>query len=278
MSRSARRAATPYSRGVPDSNDAPAPPFRTDRDGAVLTVTLDDGAHRNPQNPALWAAFARLVDELPDDVRVVVLRADGPSFSGGLDRRLFGRATSEAGTGLLALADDGPGPLEESIRALQEDFGCWRRANAVVIAAVQGHAIGAGFQLALAADVRIVADDVSFAMAETSLGLVPDLGGVWQLERLVGPARAFEMCVSGRRVGADEAVATGIAVQAVPAAELDSAAQDLADQVLQAPGCAVRELTSLVRGAGERDFQAHSLAERQAQTRLISRLAEKPGN
>ena len=75
------------------------------------------------------------------------------------------------------------------------------------IAAVQGHAIGAGFQLALACDLRVVADDVQFAMRETSLGLVPDLTGTHPLVGLVGYARALEICVTGRFVHAEEAVA-----------------------------------------------------------------------
>ena len=70
----------------------------------------------------------------------------------------------------------------------------------MTIAAVQGHAIGAGFQLALACDFRVLAEDVQFCMAETGLGLVPDLGGTLPLVRLVGYSRAAEICVTSRRV------------------------------------------------------------------------------
>ena len=82
-----------------------------------------------------------------------------------------------------------------------------RRVPAVVsVAAVQGHAIGAGFQLALGADIRIVAEDAQFTMAEPTLGLVPDLGGTKRLVDLVGYSRAAEICLTGRRVGAEEAL------------------------------------------------------------------------
>ena len=81
---------------------------------------------------------------------------------------------------------------------------------------MQGHAIGAGFQLALACDLRVVAEDVSFAMRETSLGLVPDLAGTEPLVACVGYARALEICATGRAVRADEAVRLGLAQVAVP--------------------------------------------------------------
>ena len=117
------------------------------------------------------------------------------------------------------------------------------------IAAVQGHAIGAGFQLALACDLRVVADDVQFAMRETSLGLVPDLAGTHPLVELVGYARALEICATGRFVHAEEARATGLANLVVPADELDGAVNDLAAALLAAPRDAVIETKALLRGA-----------------------------
>ena len=82
---------------------------------------------------------------------------------------------------------------------------------------MQGHAIGAGFQLALACDLRVLAEDAQFSMAEVTLGLVPDLGGTKRLVELVGYARALEICVTGRRVGAAEADADRPGHLVVPA-------------------------------------------------------------
>ncbi len=91
--------------------------------------------------------------------------------------------------------------MDAEIAFYQKAFSWWRECDAITVAAVQGHAVGAGFQLALGCDLRVVADDVAFAMKETSLGLVPDLAGTWPLVEAVGYARALEICVSGRSVG-----------------------------------------------------------------------------
>ena len=101
--------------------------------------------------------------------------------------------------------------------------GCVNR-RIVTIAAVQGHAIGAGFQLALNCDMRVLADDAQFSMAEVTLGLVPDLGGTKRLTELVGPSRALEICVTGRRIPAAEADRIGLATAVVPGDRADAAA------------------------------------------------------
>src|SRR5262249_59140551 len=99
-----------------------------------------------------------------------------------------------------------PEKAAEQIAEFQAGFTWLGRPDVVSIAAVQGHAIGAGFQLALACDMRILTPDAQLTMAEVTLGLVPDLGGTGPLVRLVGYARALEICVTGRRVGAEEAL------------------------------------------------------------------------
>jgi enoyl-CoA hydratase/carnithine racemase len=148
---------------------------------------------------------------------------------------------------------------------------------AITIAAVQGHAIGAGFQLALACDLRVVADDVAFAMRETSLGMVPDLAGTSPLVRSIGYSRALEICVTGRFVGAQETVAIGLASVAVPRADLDGTARDLADAILQAPQAAVRELKALLRNAIDASASDQLKAEREAQARLLTAMVQQPG-
>ncbi|AZQ33855.1 MULTISPECIES: enoyl-CoA hydratase/isomerase family protein [Streptomyces] len=242
-------------------------------DGAIATVTLTNPAKRNAQSPAMWRTLAEAGRALPGSVRVVVLRGEGQSFSAGLDRQMFTPDGIEGEPSFIDLARSSDGELDAAIAEFQEGFTWWRRNDIVSIAAVQGHAIGAGFQLALACDVRVVADDVQFAMRETSLGLVPDLTGTHPLVGLVGYGRALEICVTGRFVLAEEAVSSGLANLAVPAEQLDDAVRDLAGAIVAAPRDAVIETKALLRGAVDRVYDEQRGAERAAQARRLRDLA-----
>ncbi|MFI9830380.1 enoyl-CoA hydratase/isomerase family protein [Streptomyces sp. NPDC051913] len=251
-----------------------------DKDGVRLTVedtlatvTLTNPAKLNAQSPALWRTLAEAGRLVPGSVRVVVLRGEGKSFSAGLDRQMFTPEGIEGEPSFIDLARSGDGELDAAIAEFQEGFTWWRRSDVVSIAAVQGHAIGAGFQLALACDLRVVADDVQFAMRETGLGLVPDLTGTHPLVSLVGYARALEICATGRFVLAEEAVNTGLANVAVPRDQLDDAVRDLAGALLAAPRDAVIETKALLRGAQDRTYDDQRAAERAAQARRLRDLA-----
>ncbi|MFD9690275.1 enoyl-CoA hydratase/isomerase family protein [Kitasatospora sp. NPDC059146] len=246
---------------------------RLEIDGELAVVTLCQPKRRNAQSPALWRALAQAGRELPGSVRVVLLRAEGVSFSAGLDRAMFTPEGIPGEPTFLQLAGSADQELDDAIAAYQEAFTWWRRADLVSIAVVQGHAVGAGFQLALGCDLRVVADDVQFAMKETSLGLVPDLAGTKPLVDLVGYARALEICATGRWVGAEEAAATGLANLSVPGAELDAAARDLAAALLAAPRGAVTETKALLQGASGRSYEEQRSAERAAQARRLRELA-----
>ncbi|MET9155855.1 enoyl-CoA hydratase/isomerase family protein [Streptomyces griseoflavus] len=242
-------------------------------DDAIATVTLTNPAKRNAQSPALWRALTEAGRLLPGSVRVVVLRGEGKSFSAGLDRQMLTPEGIEGEPSFVDLARSDDAALDAAIAEYQEAFTWWRRSDIVSVAAVQGHAIGAGFQLALACDLRVVADDVQFAMRETSLGLVPDLTGTHPLVGLVGYARALEICATGRFVTAEESVNTGLANLAVPAADLDATVQDLAAALLAAPRDAVIETKTLLRGAQDRTYDEQRAAERAAQARRLRDLS-----
>ncbi|MFF1560101.1 enoyl-CoA hydratase/isomerase family protein [Streptomyces sp. NPDC058279] len=242
-------------------------------DDTVATVTLTNPAKRNAQSPALWRALAEAGRSLPGSVRVVVLRGEGKSFSAGLDRQAFTPEGFEGEPSFLDLARGSDELLDSTIAEYQEAFTWWRRGDIISVAAVQGHAIGAGFQLALACDLRVVADDVQFAMRETSLGLVPDLTGTQPLTSLVGYARALEICATGRFVHAEEAERVGLANLVVPVDELDAAVQDLTTALLAPPRDAVIETKTLLRGATSRSYDDQRAAERAAQARRLRDLA-----
>jgi enoyl-CoA hydratase/carnithine racemase len=210
---------------------------------------------------------------LTSGARVVVLRAEGPSFSAGLDRAMLTPQGAPGEPTFVELAGLDPAALDEAIATFQEAFTWWRDERIVSIAAVQGHAVGAGFQLALACDLRVLADDARLSMREPSLGLVPDLGGTQPLVELVGYSRALEICVTGREVASDEAARIGLAELVVPAGDLDDAVRDLSAAILAAPAAAVRETKALLRDAVSRGYDEQRAAERAAQGRRLRALA-----
>lgn len=238
-----------------------------------MTITLDAPKQRNAQLPSMWIELERLATTLPDSVRVVVLAGSGPAFSAGLDRGMLAPSGVEGEPDLLKLAASDPAALADEIAGFQRAFTAWQETSALVVAAVQGPAVGAGFQLALAADLRVVSTDVRFIMAEVGLGLVPDLGGTGALTRLVGPSRALEMCLTGRPIGADEAVSVGLAVLVVEPEELRATVDDLVGAVLAAPESTVREMIGLFRGIQSRTATEQWQREREAQSRLLNALA-----
>jgi enoyl-CoA hydratase/carnithine racemase len=144
------------------------------------------------------------------------------------------------------------------------------------VAAVQGYAIGAGAQLALACDLRVLADDAQLRLPEATLGLVPDLTGTSTLMELVGYSRAMEICLTGRAVKAPEAQALGLANLVVPAAELDGTVADLVAALLAPPVAASRATAALVRSAVRNDPAAQDAAERAAQVLRLQELVGGP--
>ena len=258
------------------SDDLAAVGLRFAVDGPVATVTLDRPEVRNAQTPAMWLALAELGQAIPDEVRVVVVTGVGESFSAGLDRAMLDPATrgQESVVGLLALSDD---DASARIEQFQGGFTWLRDPRFVSIAKVRGHAIGAGFQLALSCDLRVVADDAKFSMKESALGLVPDLTGTKPLVEHVGYARALEICATARVVAAEEAVAIGLANRSVPVADLDAAVGELAAALAAPMPDVVRETKTLLQGAADRDLDEQRRLEREAQVRRFRALAAAMG-
>ena len=133
---------------------------------------------------------------------------------------------------------------------------------------MRGHALGAGFQLALACDLRVLADDAVLCMKEPTFGLVPDLAGTKPLVDIVGLPRAIEMCLTTRMVGAAEARELQLAEAVVPAADLDAAVADLVTALLTHDTATVRATKKLLAGAPGRTLEEQAAAERAAQAEL----------
>jgi len=251
------------------SEELTAAGLRLAVDDAVATVTLDRPEVRNAQTPAMWHALATIGEQLPETVRVVVVTGAGKSFSAGIDLSVLDPAAGEVAA-LIQLDDEG---ISKAIDGYQQGLTWLRDPRFVSIAAVRGHAIGAGFQLALSCDLRILAEDAQLSMKEPALGLVPDLTGTKPLVEAVGYQRALEICATTRMVGAAEAVDIGLALTAVPADRLDAAVADLV-QALTAPVAgAVTETKRLLQSAAGQDLESQRRLEREAQVRRFRELA-----
>ncbi|MDN5797680.1 MAG: enoyl-CoA hydratase/isomerase family protein [Intrasporangium sp.] len=245
------------------------PHLLVETDGAVRTLTLNNPERLNAQTPSLWAALAEEAESLPSDVRIVVIKGAGESFSAGIDTALFTPQGLPGERGIVELALAGADAIESGIAGFQRGFTGWAQSHAVVVAQVHGYAIGGGLQLALAADLRVVADDAQLAMRETSHGIVPDLGGTKPLVDAVGYARALEICATGRFVTGVEAGAIGLANVVAPPTGLEAATGSLVDALLAAPDEAVRALKPLLRDAVGASRQEQAARERQAQIPLL---------
>ena len=225
--------------------------------GEVAVVTLDRPEVRNAQTPAMGRALAAIGEQVADDVRVVVVRGSGQTFSAGLDRAMLDPSGAGDGVetvaGLLAMSDE---DASAAIEQFQRGFTWLRDPRFVSVAVVQGYAIGAGFQLALSCDLRVLAEDAQLCMKESALGLVPDLTGTQPLVDVVGYARALEICATARMVSAEEAMAIGLAAALTAAL----------------PG-AVRETKELLLAASSRTLDEQRRFEREAQVRRFRELA-----
>jgi enoyl-CoA hydratase/carnithine racemase len=228
-------------------------------------VTLTRPQRRNAMTPGMWHGLAAIGRSLPRAARVVVVRGEGPSFSAGIDLRLLGGEQVEGEEPLPSPADPG---FEDWIAGCQQGFGWLRHPSIVSVAAVHGHAIGAGFQLALACDLRILADDARLSMREPTLGLVPDLMGTKPLVDIAGLPRALELCLTGRSVAAAEAQALRLAELVVPAAELDGAVADLVAAILTLDPATARATKALLAEAPGHTLEQQAAAERRTQTAL----------
>jgi 2-(1,2-epoxy-1,2-dihydrophenyl)acetyl-CoA isomerase len=209
----------------------------TRREDAVLTITLNRPDVLNALNAAMHAQLRAALEEAADPaVRAVVLTGAGRGFCVGQDLAEFGKAPD-----IRAALRERYHPNVLAIRRLEKP----------VIAAVNGPAAGAGLSIACACDVRIASDTAVFVPAFGSIGLVPDAGGAYFLQRLLGTPRAFELMASGRRLSAEEALAWGLVSEVVEAARFAERVAEVAAEWAARPTRGVA-LTKRLFDAAER--------------------------
>ena len=212
------------------------PTHRVERDGAVATVTLDRPDALNAQTGASRRALVKDLRALSADaaVRCVVLTGAGRAFCAGQDLREEG-ALENVDDMIRATYI----PIVEALVGMPKP----------VIAAINGAAAGAGLSIALACDQRYMAEDAVLMMAFSNIALVPDCGGSWFLTRIVGYARAFEIAATGRRVGAEEALALDLVQRVLPRGELSAATHMAARELAARPTQTLGWTKRLMRAA-----------------------------
>lgn len=208
-------------------------PVRVDRSGPVATVILERPAVRNAVDPptarALVEAF--LAVEADPALHVSVLWGAGGTFCAGADLRAVaagwdpGSLHSPTGA-----ADDGHGPMGPTRLILSKP----------VIAAVAGHAVAGGLELALWCDLRVAEADATFGVFCRRWGVPLIDGGTVRLPRLIGAGRALDLILTGRAVGAEEALAMGLVNRVVPRGESRVAAEALAHELAELPQLCLR--------------------------------------
>ncbi|HEY5979214.1 MAG TPA: enoyl-CoA hydratase/isomerase family protein [Microlunatus sp.] len=250
-------------------------------DGArgLAEVRLTRPEVRNAQTMATWASLARAAELIGErsDVSVVVLRGAGKDFSAGLDLRMLRGSVPASEGDLRGLLIKDDAEIEQAIAGFQRGFSCWRDLPAIVVAVVVGHAVGAGFQLALAADLRVVSDDAVLVMAESRLGLVPDLGGTGRLVEIVGYARALEICATAGPLDAIRAEQLGLANVVLAKADLEAGVDRYLDALLGVDPLVSRAIKTVMASAASSTPVDQLGVERAAQVPLLRRIIASNG-
>ena len=244
----------------------------------VADVRLNRPEKLNALDAAMFSALVETADRLAGDptVRAIVLSGEGRGFCSGLDMASFaamadgreGPAASESdgseGARLDSFVDRLPGRITN---LAQQAAYAWTEMPTVVIAALHGAVLGGGIQIALGADIRIVAPDAKLSVLEIRWGLLPDMTGPQMLPRLVGLDVAKELTFTGRMVSGEEAVTLGLAtrVSATPRDDALALAREIAAKNPEA----IRGAKALLNAAGQRPLAESLLDETRRMAGLI---------
>ncbi len=253
--------------------------LRFERDGHVGRLVLNRPGKLNSFTIEMWRELGELGDQLlrDPDLRALVVIGEGRAFSSGIDTSVLTGGAIDGNTagdterdGVLGA---GPGagsrhadPTVDAIMRTQDAYTWLQRADFATIAAVRGYALGAGLQLALACDLRVVARGTKLGLLELKYGIIPDLGGTQRLPRLVGPGKAKELVLTAAQIDAEEALRIGLVEQVVADAELDDVATALAARIAGQPPMAVRAAKRAIDAAADETLAdgLRTEAERQA--------------
>lgn len=223
-------------------------PLRYEVADGIATITLDRPSRRNAFTLEMIDEWVTRLDEArrDDDVRVVILTGTGPAFCAGIDLSVLEAIEPTALARKKVLSDR----IHRVGLALDD-------LDKPTIAAVNGVAVGAGLDMALLCDMRLAARSARMSEGYISAALVPGDGGAWLLPRLVGPAKAMELLLTGEFVEAEEALRLGIVNRVVDDDELMPATRALAARLAAAPPVQVSMIRRLVRQSERLDLRTH---------------------
>ncbi len=200
--------------------------FRVTESENRVDISFAWPEQRNALDFQAWSELDQILVEAAarDEVHVVTITGDDPAFCAGVHFSAIGESLTIERTKYPSFIRKWAGVADRFERIAQP-----------TIAAVNGPAVGAGFEIALACDIRIASDRAIFAMPQLGMGIIPDAGGTSRLARAVGPAMAKDLILSGRVMDAEEALQAGVVSRVVPHDELPSVADELAGHIAGLP-------------------------------------------
>jgi len=218
-------------------------------DDGIARITLNKPDKLNALSWGTWAEIETTIAtaDADDAVKCVVITGEGRGFSAGTD--LTGQGTEDEWSPRPHAGR--PGRLRSRYLGTADVYNCTKPT----IAAVNGVAVGAGFSLALACDIRIASENARFSAIFVKRAIVADTGSTWFLPRIVGPAKAMEMLYTGKMVGAQEALAIGLVNEVVPPDQLAERVTALATEIARGPSLAIELDKRLVREAASRSLE-----------------------
>jgi enoyl-CoA hydratase len=231
--------------------------------GHVAIVWLDRADKRNAMAPAFWSDFPAIMNALSadTDVRAIVIAARGPSFTVGLDLMAFGPAIMASDIAAIEGAASGSEVAKrlntyQQIKLMQQTFSSIADNAKPVIAAIQGHCIGAGVDLTTACDIRLAAADAVFSVRESKIAMVADVGTLQRLPAIIDPGRLAELVYTGRDWDANEAHEIGFVTAVYDDADaVLKAALEIAGQIASNSPLAVQGSKAVLNAAKRRQVE-----------------------
>lgn len=224
-------------------------------DGPIATITNHNPDKRNAfdddMDQRLWEILGELSGR--SDIRAVIWRGEGSSFSTGRD-------VSAIGGGQVPLSHHEL--MKRGHRGVQQLFDL----EAPVLVAMQGWSIGASFQRALLCDIRVAAEGARFMLPELNHGVIPDTGGVGVLYEMCGHGVVSDLVLTGRPLTADEALAYGVVSRVVPADQLDATVREMAENIAAKPKVGINMARRIIRHLSEPQIRTSMAEELIAQT------------